>query len=329
MDERRIRVSTLLSAVFPSSLTTVRVKINHLTVHVQLQQRDQRDLARYQHALETLDTAEIEVEALIDDLKARVEKLSSQIAIAHKSRQEQLAKAQSQEQDSSDVMNGKGKEKESLPETQTGEDDDIKRRNGVLLRIREAEILSHKVFFFKGDLYHTLGAKYSKEEGSAYARAESIRKKLLKGDCKIWFKSSYADSVILVTEENAIRAIATMAEQTAGLDLNKLILPEDLFEKYSDINPPEGEGDGHQMEVDGPNKGVVGTSISGNNGRSKGKGKLQEKVHKVAKPVSDTKKTPGDKLKSPEQVIYELVGCSRRIFAFFNSQLHSSKKPRL
>lgn len=32
-----------------------------------------------------------------------------------------------------------------------------------------------------GDVYHTLGAKYSKEEESAYAKAELIRKKLLKG----------------------------------------------------------------------------------------------------------------------------------------------------
>jgi len=33
-----------------------------------------------------------------------------------------------------------------------------------------------------GDMYHTLGAKYSKEEESAYTKAELIRRKLLKGE---------------------------------------------------------------------------------------------------------------------------------------------------
>lgn len=33
-----------------------------------------------------------------------------------------------------------------------------------------------------GDVYHTLGIKYSKEEESAYAKAELVRRKLLKGE---------------------------------------------------------------------------------------------------------------------------------------------------
>ena len=44
-------------------------------MYAQFQQKDQRDLARYQHALETLLTAEIEAKALIGDLKSMLELL--------------------------------------------------------------------------------------------------------------------------------------------------------------------------------------------------------------------------------------------------------------
>lgn len=146
-------------------------QINHLTIYAQLQQRDREDLARYQHALQTLCTAETEVNALIEDLNTALEKLSSQ------------SKSNSLEQDASDDdPKGKGKEKESSHETRTGEDDDSGRRGGIANRLREAELLSHKVMFVMGDMYHNLGDKYSKEEESAYAKAELIRRKLLKGE---------------------------------------------------------------------------------------------------------------------------------------------------
>ena len=143
-----------------------------MTVYAQLQQKNQGDLARYHHALETLLTAEIEANALIDDLKAMLEKLNLQ-----------ATKSNSPEQDIFDDEKGKGKEKERepSPDPQPGEDEDVVKRNGIARGLREVEILLHKVTFFMGDLYHTLGAKYSKEEDAAYAKAESIRKKLLKG----------------------------------------------------------------------------------------------------------------------------------------------------
>ena len=120
--------------------------------------------------METLLTAEIEANALIEDLNAALEKLNLQ------------SRSNSLEQDASgDNGEGKGKEKESPPDPRVGEDDDAGKRGGIANRLREAELLLHKVTFLMGDIYHTLGAKYSKEEESAYANAELIRRKLLKG----------------------------------------------------------------------------------------------------------------------------------------------------
>lgn len=121
--------------------------------------------------METLLTAEAEAKALIKDLNAALETLNSQ------------PKHNSLEQvTSGDNAKGKGKEEESPPDTDTGEDDDTGKRSGIANRLREAELLLHKVTFLMGDVYHTLGAKYSKEEGEAYGNAELIRRKLLKGE---------------------------------------------------------------------------------------------------------------------------------------------------
>jgi E3 ubiquitin-protein ligase SHPRH len=142
-----------------------------LTLHAQLQQGNQEDLTRYQHALETLATAETEVEALIKDLNVALERLNLL-----------SSKSDSLEQAAPDSGKGKGKEKESPPDPRDGEDDDAGKRGGITNRLREAELLLHKVAFLMGDVYHTLGTKYSAEEESAYAKAEVIRRKLLRGE---------------------------------------------------------------------------------------------------------------------------------------------------
>ena len=159
------------------------VQINLLTTYAQLQQRDQDDLARYQHALETLLTAEIEANALIEDLNAALEKLPLR-----------PPEPSSPEQD--DDNKGKGKENGSSPDTRTGEGEVAGKRSGITNRVREAELLLHKVTFLMGDVYNTLGAKYSKEEESAYAKAELIRKKLLKGESRT---RSHANHIVLIS----------------------------------------------------------------------------------------------------------------------------------
>lgn len=128
--------------------------------------------------METLLTAEIEATALIEDLNTALEKLILQ-----------SAKSNPPEQDASDAdtkgddAKGKGKEKGSSPDPR--EDDDAGKRSGIANRLREAELLLHKVTFLMGDIYHTLGAKYSKEESSSYEKAEQIRRKLLKGELRV------------------------------------------------------------------------------------------------------------------------------------------------
>jgi E3 ubiquitin-protein ligase SHPRH len=153
-----------------------------LTVYAQLQQRNQEDRGRYQHALETLVTAEAEINALIEDLKAVLERLNVQASNLKAQEQEASEEKKDASDDEKDLddkkgtsaeKKGKGKERGSSLED---------KRVGIIHRIREAEILLHKVTFFKGDVYHTLGAKYSKEEDAAYEKAEAIRKKLLKGE---------------------------------------------------------------------------------------------------------------------------------------------------
>lgn len=124
--------------------------------------------------METLLTAEIEAKALIKDLNAVLEKLNLQ------SKYNPLDQVTSGEN-----AKGKGKEKESFLDTRNGEDDDAGKRSGIANRLREAELLLHKVTFLMGDVYHTLGAKYSKEEEEAYENAELIRRKLLKGESQI------------------------------------------------------------------------------------------------------------------------------------------------
>jgi E3 ubiquitin-protein ligase SHPRH len=144
-------------------------QLNHLTVYAQLQQKNHEDLARYQHALETLLTAETEAKALIKDLNAALEKLN--LKPKHNP-PEQATPGEN--------TKGKGKEKESPSDSRNSEDDG--KRGGITNRLREAELLLHKVTFLMGDVYHTLGAKYSKEEEEAYTKAELIRRKLLKGE---------------------------------------------------------------------------------------------------------------------------------------------------
>ena len=152
-------------------------QVNHLAFYAQLQQRNQGDLARYQRALETLLTAEIEVTALIEDLNTALEKLILQSSKSHPLEQDPC-----DDDTKGDDTKGKGKEKEKESSPDLREDDDAGKRSGIANRLREAELILHKVMFLMGDIYHTLGAKYSKEEESAYAKAELIRRKLLKGE---------------------------------------------------------------------------------------------------------------------------------------------------
>lgn len=129
------------------------------------------------------------------------------------------------------------------------------------------------------------------------------------------------NSLPSANEENAVRAMAAMAEQTVGLEVEELLLPEDYLEEYEDSRPPkEREEEMEGMEIDElteeeTEEDVVetddGSDYDGDEGggkKAKGKGKAREKVRKPANGEKKTK--PKKKPKPAGQVLNELVNCS-------------------
>ncbi|KAG8965698.1 hypothetical protein FRC00_003173 [Tulasnella sp. 408] len=80
-------------------------------------------------------------------------------------------------------------------------------RQGLLARIREAQVVLHRIEFCLGDLYHQLGK--AKEEEDSYGEAEGLRRSLLK-----------------TTEDSANRAIARLTQEVirAGVSSKQLAL---------------------------------------------------------------------------------------------------------
>ena len=125
----------------------------------------------------------------------------------------------------------------------------------------------------------------------------------------------------LVTEENAVRAMAAMAEQTEGLEVEELLLPENYLQGYRDSGSPKvKEEDLEEIEVDEfteeSEEEIVESdeesdyNDDGDNGRrTKGKGKAREKVKKPTKPTNGKTK-PKRKPKSAGQVLNDLVSYS-------------------
>jgi hypothetical protein len=113
--------------------------------------------------------------------------------------------------------------------------------------------------------------------------------------------------VSLVTEENAVRAMATIAEQTTGLDFEKLVLPENYLEKYKDpMTLDEFEEVEEEVAKPGGEPGHEG------NDHGKGKGRAREKSKKSAKLDSDMDDDMEDEPEpeSPGRVLNNLVSCS-------------------
>ena len=123
----------------------------------------------------------------------------------------------------------------------------------------------------------------------------------------------------LVTEQNAVRTMAAMAEQMEGLDVNELLLPENYLQEYVDFRPPKvREEDPEEMEIDelteeDTEEEVVESDEGSNYGDEDGgkktnrKGKAREKAKKPTKPMNGEKEKPKKKSKSAGQVLNELV----------------------
>lgn len=70
-------------------------------------------------------------------------------------------------------------EDDDLPHDAAGEEHRNKKR-ALQQRLRECQIVMHKVHFLKGDVYHVLRENHSNDESAAYAAAEDLRRILLK-----------------------------------------------------------------------------------------------------------------------------------------------------
>ena len=114
------------------------------------------------------------------------------------------ARAQASSPDVSTTQKGKGKEREIFDEDEYGEDEDDStehdgeddpeekdlpktpageehrtKRRAIMQRLREGQLVLHRVKFLQGDVYHVLGK--SADEDAAYQVAENLRRELLKG----------------------------------------------------------------------------------------------------------------------------------------------------
>ena len=126
-------------------------------------------------------------------------------------------------------------------------------------------------------------------------------------------QSSHTEFVSLVAEESAVRAIATMAEQTAKLRVDELLLPEDYLQEYRDSTAREEEMGVDESTEEETEEEILesneGSDYGDDDDDEKGKGKAREKVQGPAKSGKETKSMK--KPKPAGQVLNELVGHSR------------------
>ena len=185
--------------------TLTSPQIQSLVRHSQLQQRDEANMNRYQSALETLDLTEKDTRKHLEEIQTTLAKHDAKgkemKAEAAKLRR---ARARALSPDVTATQKGKGKEREifnddenegededgsserddeddpeekDLPKTPAGEEHRTK-RTAIKQRLREGQLVLHRVKFLQGDVYHVLGK--SADEDAAYQVAETLRRELLK-----------------------------------------------------------------------------------------------------------------------------------------------------
>lgn len=170
----------------PVLCTDTALKMQALAALTQLMQHDESAMNRYQRALEALLEAEKGTKQLIADVTAALDQHNAAGELMKEKEQDAGANA---EAEVSDKAKGKARQDGSpgatdedddgLPHTLAGEEHRNKKR-ALQQRLRECQIVMHKVQFIKGDVYHVLGETYAKEENEAYASAEDLRRVLLK-----------------------------------------------------------------------------------------------------------------------------------------------------
>ena len=176
-------------------------QIQSLVRHSQLQQQDEAHMNRYQSALETLDLAEKDTQRHLEEIQttlakhdakgkeikaeaanlrqARARALSPDVIITQKGKGKEREKF-SEDEDEDEEIEHDGDvdpEEKDLPKTPAGEEHRIKRR-AIKQRLREGQLVLHRVKFLQGDVFHVLGK--SADEDAAYQVAETLRHELLK-----------------------------------------------------------------------------------------------------------------------------------------------------
>ena len=161
-----------------------------MATSAQLRQHQEGNEFRYRVALDILLAAEREANQLIDDinsaLAAHSEKgkaLKAEAAKLRAERSEALAstdKGKGRAWSVSVLSEDDSDDEQGLPRNLAGEEHSSKTL-ALQLRLREARMSLHKVHFLKGDVYHVLGEAQADNERDAYARAEELRRLLLKG----------------------------------------------------------------------------------------------------------------------------------------------------
>ncbi|KAJ3551190.1 hypothetical protein NM688_g4853 [Phlebia brevispora] len=207
-----------------------KLKVQALTVVAQLQQHEEQQINRYQLALDNLLQAEKDMTKLI----AEIQTVLDQHEEAGRILREQNA-AESQEQANgapTDEPKGKTKQKASRPssaDSEDGDDDGLphdaageehrNKKRALQQRLRECQVVMHKVQFLKGDVYHVLGERYMDDENKAYTSAEELRRVLLKS-----------------TENAARRAMAQLMQEA-----DKGVAEEELYIKVPYCSPAGGK----------------------------------------------------------------------------------------
>lgn len=142
----------------------------------QLIQRCTKRNKRHQDALQRLLNCQTQVTHMMEYIQTSSEEIEEE----GKTLAGERTMAQNEATDQVDQASDASMPRVNLEESKSPTADDVKARQfGLQSRLRECQVIRHKIFFLLGDLHHTIGN--DKEEEGAYAEADALRQQLLKG----------------------------------------------------------------------------------------------------------------------------------------------------
>jgi E3 ubiquitin-protein ligase SHPRH len=170
-----------------------KAKAELLTNEARLRQNNQISGSRYQDAVRLLRLADAEIGTLVNDVRADI--------VAHEQkgealRQEVIAQTKKQWQEAKEREKEGGRSGETSKTEEDAIEDALaaslrtpagethtKTKGALGNRLRDCQLLAHKIKFFMGDVYHILDPG-SPEEAKAYQAADDIRSVILAGKCR-------------------------------------------------------------------------------------------------------------------------------------------------